>query len=1198
MKRTFIFFVTLLFILGGSTLSAQHLKPEEQALSNLKSEYAQLGLTATDVAELRISDDYESNGIRHIYVQQFYQGVPVYNGIAGMHFKDGKLAYRTSNFSTGFDEQLPLVRPAATPFEAVVNAARPLDITKSTSPIQVSRKDNQLVYHWPEVSQEPITAQLIFADIDGKLELSWQVYINQINTPDIWLTQVDAATGSPIQRFNQTLYCSFNGADNHGQKNSHMHEHGHEHGRDCFAELPAINPNLPVHESMLEASLMDGSTYNVFPFGIEAPTYGERELISEPADPEASPFGWHDTNGQEGAEYTITRGNNVRAYPDRSDSNSPDTDVVVDGGDDLQFDFFYEDGGNLDSILPAATAQLFYMCNMIHDFTWHHGFDEASGNFQQNNYGNGGTGNDAVQAEAQDGSGTNNANFSTPADGGSGRMQMYVWQNSGSNRIIIEEPASLAGNVQVGAAQFGPQELAEDVTAKVVLALDGTDSPELVCESVMNGDDVTGRIALIRRGDCFFEQKVLNAQAAGAVGVIICNPENQLLNMAGGVDDDEPTIPSALIEEFRCAEIRMAINNGEDVTITFPATVTPPPIDGDFDNGIVAHEYAHGISNRLVGGPSAAGCLTNGEQMGEGWSDFFSLVTSPLNGAETMPTGAEPRGIGNFATNAGPNGNGIRRKRYSRDLQVNDFTYDDVITSGVPHPLGEIWATTLWDLYWAMVDVHGFDSTLVTGNGGNNMAVKLVIEGMKNTTCSPGMVDGRDGILIADELLYDGANQCLIWEVFARRGLGWSADQGSSDTGTDGVEAFDVNPACIPTVKLDKETDETLVDAGEGFRVTLRIRNDKEDAVTNVVITDELPEGLTVVDGSVSGTSSFEVQPGSISFTIPGIDPGEDAVVRYDVTTSADLNSIKHFFDGAENGDDEWSIFPLNNEGVDLWSQSELEPFEGDFVWFVPNAATDNDQVILPIDPLFLEGSQPGVRFYTKYNTETKWDAGIIEMSTDGTNWTNVGNDRLLRGKYRGEVEASAFDASVSDFNSYWGFVQEYQDVLIDFSDMAGQEIYLRWRFGSDGSDAAANGSTPGWWIDNVEVMDVFRYNGEATLVTAEGDNANAFGQDGGVLIESKLPVSVVDPVLGTTKVNVFPNPANDYLKVRINSQNGGEATVQLLSVDGRVVAQQVANLAGGSHTAEFSTTNLASGVYLVQVMGADRVHTEKVTIQ
>src|SRR5690606_5981269 len=74
-------------------------------------------------------------------------------------------------------------------------------------------------------------------------------------------------------------------------------------------------------------------------------------------------------------------------------------------------------------------------------------------------------------------------------------------------------------------------------------------------------------------------------------------------------------------------------------------------------------------------------------------------------------------------------------------------------------------------------------------------AIQLVVEGLKLQPCSPGFVDGRDAILEADQLLYGGANQCLIWDVFARRGLGVSASQGSSNSNTDGTEAFDTPSA-------------------------------------------------------------------------------------------------------------------------------------------------------------------------------------------------------------------------------------------------------------------------------------------------------------------------------------------------------------------------------------------------------------------
>jgi len=152
-----------------------------------------------------------------------------------------------------------------------------------------------------------------------------------------------------------------------------------------------------------------------------------------------------------------------------------------------------------------------------------------------------------------------------------------------------------------------------------------------------------------------------------------------------------------------------------------------------------------------------------------------------------------------------------------------------------------------------MSDRFGWDPDLYNGTGGNNMAIQLVMDGMKLQTCNPGFIDGRDAILAADIANNGGANQCLIWEVFARRGIGFSADQGTANTRHDVIEGFDLLPSCIQTVKIEK-TSTPIVNAGEEFTVEIVVTNDKPETVTNVNITDELPEGTTLVDGSLSSS--------------------------------------------------------------------------------------------------------------------------------------------------------------------------------------------------------------------------------------------------------------------------------------------------------------------------------------------------------
>src|SRR6185312_15861297 len=104
---------------------------------------------------------------------------------------------------------------------------------------------------------------------------------------------------------------------------------------------------------------------------------------------------------------------------------------------------------------------LFYLNNFLHDWYYDFGFDEISGNGQARNFGRGGLEGDAIKAEAQDYSGRNNANMSTPADGERPRMQMFVFD--GLPALNVLSPANLAGVKDAGSAAFGA--LVYDVTA-------------------------------------------------------------------------------------------------------------------------------------------------------------------------------------------------------------------------------------------------------------------------------------------------------------------------------------------------------------------------------------------------------------------------------------------------------------------------------------------------------------------------------------------------------------------------------------------------------------------------------------------------------------------------------------------------------------------------------------------------------------
>ena len=325
--------------------------------------------------------------------------------------------------------------------------------------------------------------------------------------------------------------------------------------------------------------------YEVYPWGINDPDEGGREIISDPWDIKASEFTWQNDGT---TTYTVTRGNNGIAQANyEGDSsylndyrpNSPNSSFTY------PVDFTATDPKkNVD----ASVTQLWYTANMYHDLLYELGFTEEAGNFETNVDGQGGKGNDAVILNAQDGAGTDNADFSTPPDGQAGRMRMFIWD------------------------------------------------------------------------------------------------------------------------------------------------YTTPKRDCTFEAGVVIHEYTHGLSNRLTGGPANSACLNVLEAggMGEGWGDFMATAIR-TNTSDSRNTDF-PLGAWVYGDPAG-----LRAYVYSTNIQTNPLTYKSLNQLNEVHAIGTMWANTLYEVMWNLIDEHGntdairpqFDSSGIPTEG-RYLTMKLVVDAM------------------------------------------------------------------------------------------------------------------------------------------------------------------------------------------------------------------------------------------------------------------------------------------------------------------------------------------------------------------------------------------------------------------------------------------------------------------------------------
>ncbi len=745
----------------------------------LKSDLINFEINSTDASSSLKGDV--------VKIQQTYNGIPVYGSVGTALIKNGKITYFTDNFTKNYNladaKNAQLSKNVA--YNKIISS---FGLTNETSyPI--------LDFNQPETENTLVAKQrLVYVKNNANLSLAYEFILPEQKSAHYWNVLVDANSGEIIKKYDLNVACNF-------VPDAYSHE-----------SKVAINPlstenllkNSNDQKTTSSAFLApDNASYNVFQFPIEAPSFGSRSLVSNPWILASSPEGWH-SDGT--THYTITRGNNVYAYEDRDANNIAGTGSSPDGGASRLFDYSYSPNLTPINSLSAATTNLFYVSNKVHDIFYKLGFNAAARNFQQNNFGLGGNGSDYVIAESQDRSSFNNANFATPSDGSKPRMQMYLW--SGSNQVLFyNAPSDAVSRTPAGAtAEFGAQLDDVGVTGDVVL------SPVLQACTDLPAGSLTGKIGLVERGTCAFTVKVKNAQTAGAKAVIIYNNVGGAVGGGMAGTDATITIPSILIENAEGEYIKTKLAASTTVNATLKLDIKH---DGSFDNGIITHEYGHGISNRNTGdGYSCLYYPNSYEQMGEGWSDFFALMVTNQPGDNA----GIARGMGTYVIGQGTTGGGIRPAKYTPDMTINTYTYGK--TNGmeynngsamVPHvhSIGFVWATILWDLHWKYVEKYGYSSD-VTSNAtnGSTRVLQLVIDALKLQECSPDFTTGRDAILAAEMATTGGEDRCMIWRTFAKRGVGLNASPGSKTDINDQVEDFSVPSDCL------LGTNETTVNDG------------------------------------------------------------------------------------------------------------------------------------------------------------------------------------------------------------------------------------------------------------------------------------------------------------------------------------------------------------------------------------------------
>jgi extracellular elastinolytic metalloproteinase len=282
-------------------------------------------------------------------------------------------------------------------------------------------------------------------------------------------------------------------------------------------------------------------------------------------------------------------------------------------------------------------------------------------------------------------------------------------------------------------ASFGPALTTTGVSGAIALYNDGTGTATDACEA--SRASLTGKVALIDRGSCDFTVKVMNAQGAGAIGVIVANNTGGDTAFSMGGTERRVRIPAVMVSQNNGSALRLQLGATAQV---HKSSVPPLKLDGDMDSDIVFHEYGHGLTWRMIGGMSGplAGAI------GEGASDTVAFL---LNGDDR---------IGEYAYGTPA---GIRRNPYAGYPR----TYADV-TGAEVHDDGEIYAAAMYRV---------LENYLAAGLTADTVLSDFV-EGMNFTPATPAYENMRDGMLQATA---GTGRECLIWRAFAQTGIGVGA---------------------------------------------------------------------------------------------------------------------------------------------------------------------------------------------------------------------------------------------------------------------------------------------------------------------------------------------------------------------------------------------------------------------------------------
>ncbi len=573
----------------------------------------------------------------------------------------------------------------------------------------------------------------------------------------------------------------------------------------------------------------------------------------------------------------------------------------------------------------------------------------------------------------------------------------------------------------------------------------------------------------------------------------------------GGLGNDRVRAEIQDTEDVNNANFATPADGQEPRMQMFLWTDPTPARDGSLDRQILVHELSHGLSNRLIGNADGLG-ETQPRGLGEGWSDFFALTL--FASASSGTTGRYPLAAYSMYQRGSTGTNnyyyGIRRYPYALisstggpehrphnpltfadidpdQILINDGAYPrDPADTGSPgsatsvHKIGEVWASALLEGRARIIERLGFAD-------GNARMLQIVVNAMRLTALEPDLIDARDAVLAAAQAM-GGSDLIDLWQGFAVRGMG-------ADASTDGVhvvESFDIpgiSANTAPTVSDAICNANGSIDPGEAVDLRIPLRNTLGASVADVTLA--INGAAPVSYGTMPANST---RTRTLPARVPNLACGANWTLDLAVESSAGPATARHLvrlgtpvYAIDQDFDATIGAFPppgwtrtLIGANA-LWQRSADDYASAPYAAHIDAPAAAGESM-LTTPTIAIGNVAAELSFRHRYDLETAHDGGVLEISINGGAWYDIiqRGGRFLAGSYDGMLEDKCLlggDNPIegryawSGESGNWGVTR-----VVLPQESLGQDVRLRWRFGTDCSVAGG-----GWTIDNVRLRSSFQ---------------------------------------------------------------------------------------------------------------------------